>query len=718
MITEASGFAALVWPFERIGEAVLALARASGLVATASPGSTPRHPPVDDPAALDRWLDAAGEQLGVAVESMTATYRDVDDAIAAAHPGLLRLSGGVLVVIRRQRNLLVCLGPDGAVERTPRPLVARTLRAAVEQPQRGRIAELLAGTQLSGPARERAQAGMFNEFLATRITVWAWLLRRPPAAPFFAQIRAAGLVRLGGGLVVAHAAQYVLFLLSWWAIGRALLGGYTASGWLSGWALLLLSSVPVVMLATWIQGKLAVGVGTLLRRRLLAGALELPPAALDRDGIGHLLGRVIEADTLERLALGGGLQSVLAMLELVLAVPVLAAGAGGGLHVGLLAVWLALTGVLGVRFARSRKEWTEQRLALTGVTVEHIVGHRTRLAQEPARRWHDGEDDALARYLARMVALDRHGLALFTVMPRGWLIAGLAALTPAFVAGADALSLGTGIGGAILVSMSLTRLCGGIDQLAAAHIAWGRVAPLFHAGGARYPGSAATAAARPIARLATPDYVIAPPAAPAEPVLEVIDVTFRHERGTTDVLSGADLVIRHGDRVLVQGASGSGKSTLAGLLTGMQMPRSGLVLARGLDMSCLGETGWRARVAAAPQFHENYILTESFAFNVLMSRNWPPRAEDLADAFAVCRELGLGPLLQRMPGGMFQMVGETGWQLSHGEQSRLFIARALLQRSDVVILDESLAALDPENMAAALRCVRARAPSLVVIAHP
>jgi ABC-type multidrug transport system fused ATPase/permease subunit len=135
-------------------------------------------------------------------------------------------------------------------------------------------------------------------------------------------------------------------------------------------------------------------------------------------------------------------------------------------------------------------------------------------------------------------------------------------------------------------------------------------------------------------------------------------------------------------------------------------------------MSCLGETGWRARVAAAPQFHENYILTESFAFNVLMSRNWPPRAEDLEDAFAVCRELGLGPLLQRMPGGMFQMVGETGWQLSHGEQSRLFIARALLQRSDVVILDESLAALDPENMAAALRCVRARAPSLVVIAHP
>jgi ATP-binding cassette subfamily B protein len=55
------------------------------------------------------------------------------------------------------------------------------------------------------------------------------------------------------------------------------------------------------------------------------------------------------------------------------------------------------------------------------------------------------------------------------------------------------------------------------------------------------------------------------------------------------------------------------------------------------------------------------------------------------------------------------MVGETGWQLSHGEQSRLFIARALLHYIDVVILDESLAALDPENMVLTLRCLRARA---------
>lgn len=84
----------------------------------------------------------------------------------------------------------------------------------------------------------------------------------------------------------------------------------------------------------------------------------------------------------------------------------------------------------------------------------------------------------------------------------------------------------------------------------------------------------------------------------------------------------------------------------------------------------------------------------------------------------MCHELGLGPLLDRRPGGLYQQMGESRWQLSHGEQRRRFIARALLQNADVAILDESLAALAPENMVTTLRGVRQRARSLIVIAHP
>jgi ATP-binding cassette subfamily B protein len=80
--------------------------------------------------------------------------------------------------------------------------------------------------------------------------------------------------------------------------------------------------------------------------------------------------------------------------------------------------------------------------------------------------------------------------------------------------------------------------------------------------------------------------------------------------------------------------------------------------------------------------------------------------------------LGLGDLLDRMPAGMLQMVGETGWQLSHGERSRLFLARALLQGADLVVLDESFAALDPDSLRQSLDCAIRRTPTLLLIAHP
>jgi ATP-binding cassette subfamily B protein len=183
-------------------------------------------------------------------------------------------------------------------------------------------------------------------------------------------------------------------------------------------------------------------------------------------------------------------------------------------------------------------------------------------------------------------------------------------------------------------------------------------------------------------------------------------------------LRGCDLQIQYGDRLLLEGPSGGGKSTLAALLAGLRQATSGLLLWRGIDQKTMGLAEWRRRVVAAPQFHENHVLTGTFAFNLLLGRCWPASPEDLQEAEIICRELGLGALLERMPAGLQQMVGESGWQLSHGERSRLYIARALLQKADLIILDESFAALDPENLQYALSCVLNRAPTLLVIAHP
>ena len=149
----------------------------------------------------------------------------------------------------------------------------------------------------------------------------------------------------------------------------------------------------------------------------------------------------------------------------------------------------------------------------------------------------------------------------------------------------------------------------------------------------------------------------------------------------------------------------------------MRQPQSGLLLMQGLDAPTLGSQ-WHAMATTAPQFHENHVLSGTVAFNLLMGRQWPASAAALWEAQALCEELGLGELLRRMPAGLQQRIGETGWQLSHGERSRLFLARALLQRAPLTVLDESFAALDPQTLARCLRCAMQRSDALVVIAHP
>jgi ATP-binding cassette subfamily B protein len=100
-----------------------------------------------------------------------------------------------------------------------------------------------------------------------------------------------------------------------------------------------------------------------------------------------------------------------------------------------------------------------------------------------------------------------------------------------------------------------------------------------------------------------------------------------------------------------------------------------------------------------------------------MGRRWPAEASDLIEAERVCRELGLGDLLERLPAGLHQTVGETGWRLSQGEQTRVFLARALLQQPELLVLDESFSALDSENVERAMRCVGNRAQAVLAIAH-
>jgi ATP-binding cassette subfamily B protein len=706
---------AVSWPLSRLGEAIEALARRCGLFAGSVQNLTPPlNLAPDNDEAVGRWIDAAAARLGIEAEPIEMPYGEVQRLVAAG-PALLRFPAKegprFLALIRRRRNAVIILGSDLAEHTVSAELIRSVLCEDLEASIAPTVDRALNEAGIAESDRGRVRAGILQERLTAVWLDGLWLLRLTPGASFWNQMSQAGLPRDLLGLVGAHTTQYLLWLLSWWIVGRGALEGRLDRGWLLAWGLLLLTIVPFRLLTIWSQGLVAIGGGALLKRRLLYGALRLDPEEIRHQGAGQLLGRVIESESVESLALSGGLLGSFAIVELVISMAILKAGAGGWLSVLLLLGWVVASSLIGLRFWRRRRSWTVTRLEMTHELVERMVGHRTRLAQELRERWHEGEDQALEHYLQQSEEMDRAAVWLVALVPRGWLVVGLAGLAPAFVSGdASPGALAVGLGGILLSYGALAKLAYGLSYLADAAISWAQVAALFHA------------AARP-AVTGSPSFAIAAETEPdrsgdGRVMLEAHDLSFRYGDRADAVIKGLDFSVRAGERVLVEGPSGGGKSTLAALLTGLRHPQSGVILLGGLDLQTLGSAGWRRRVVAAPQFHENRVLTETFAFNVLMGRRWPAREADLAEAEAVCRELGLGDLLERMPSGLFQMVGESGWQLSHGERSRLYVARALLQRADVMIFDESFAALDPENLAKALGCVFKRAPTLMVIAHP
>jgi ATP-binding cassette subfamily B protein len=701
------------WPACRLGEAIEALGRRSGLEPRAAELAAP--PTTAPDSLLGPWIEAAAAWLGLEAEPVEAPYAEADRLIRGAGPALLRVADGegprFLVLLRGDRRRPSLLASDLSIVRVPAEAVRAALCREVEAGREGQVERLLDEAGLRGRRRVRARRALLRELIGPRRVGGCWLLRPRGGSSLATQVREARLPRLLGGLLAAHAGQYGLWLLSWWLLGWMALTGRFDLGWLLAWQLLLLTLVPLRLLTTWLGGRLAIGAGSLLKRRLLVGALRMEPDEIRHMGVGQLLGRVIESEVVEATAIAGGFLTLTAAVELVMAGFVLGAGAGGGIHVALLLGAVLASGLLGADYVGRRRRWTGERLDLTDELVEAMVGHRTRLAQQRPGRRNEGEDRALERYLGVSTGLDDAGVIFQALVPRCWLVGGLLGLVPAFVGGGRTpAGLAIGVGGVLLAHRALRNLVAGLDQAAATAIAWGRIGPFWRAAARPEPiGPPGWAAARP-------------PAATADrgsrTLLDARGLVFGYPGRGEPVLRGMDVQIRAGDRLLLEGESGGGKTTLAAVLAGGRVPDAGLLLLGGLDRETLGAATWRRRVVIAPQFHENHVVMGTFAFNLLMGRAWPPRPADLDEAERVCRALGLGPLLDRMPAGLSQVVGETGWQLSHGEKSRLYLARALLQGADLVLLDESFAALDPTTLHQTLAFVLEEAPTVLVIAHP
>lgn len=702
----------LAWPLSRLGEGIEALARQAGLK-LAAVEIAPEAASAGEAGELGRWIEWASERLGLEAEPVETTVAEFEPLLRGVGPALFSYrkseENHILLVLGSKAGVLHLIGPDLGIHRCPAERVRAAFCSGFEAPIANEIDQLIEMAGIPKDRRTTVRSAMLRERLGKQRLGGCWLLRLPPTTGFWQQLLYARLPRRVLLMLGVFVLVYGLEILGWGVIGQGALGGRLDAGWLTAWALLVLSLIPLQLLGHWLDSTFALDAGRILKQRLLAGALGMDLESVRHQGAGQLLGRVIESQALESLALNSSLTVLIACVELAFAAWILASGAGGRFHLLLLLGWVAITVGLSWRYFRRLRRCTLARLGMTHDLVERMVGHRTCLAQEPAPRRNEQEDHTMDGYLNLAQTMDEAMVPVVGAMARGWLLVGLIGLTPAFVSGnASQLELAIGLGGMLLASRALTGVSGGLAALARAGIAWTQVAPLFHAA-KRKPTLTPFASSSQIAGSGAHEG--------SAVLLDASDLIFRYRPQGEAVLRGVNLTIQSGERVLLEGSSGGGKSTLAALLVGLRTPETGLLLLKGLDRHTLGED-WRRLATAAPQFHENHILTGTLAFNLLMGRRWPAMEEDLQVAEALCLDLGLGDLLERMPSGLMQMVGETGWQLSHGERSRVYLARALLQNAQLTVLDESFAALDPETLEKCLNCAVKRARTLLVIAHP
>jgi ATP-binding cassette subfamily B protein len=195
-------------------------------------------------------------------------------------------------------------------------------------------------------------------------------------------------------------------------------------------------------------------------------------------------------------------------------------------------------------------------------------------------------------------------------------------------------------------------------------------------------------------------------------LLELRGVSLEYEAGKK-VLSGIDLRIEPGETLAILGRTGSGKSSLVHLFQRLFDPTEGEVLLDGVDLRGLTLEALRKKVAIVLQ--EPMLFSRSLLDNIRLAR---PGAAMEAVELAV-RESSLDAVVAKFERGYETAVGEEGVTLSGGQRQRVAIARALLLESEVLVLDDSLSAVDAETDARIREALEARRGrrTTIVIAH-
>ncbi|HXV03635.1 MAG TPA: thiol reductant ABC exporter subunit CydC, partial [Gaiellaceae bacterium] len=432
-----------------------------------------------------------------------------------------------------------------------------------------------------------------------------------------------------------------------------------------------------------------------IRARFYERIEPLAPAELAQYRSGELLGRMVgDVDALQALYVRGIGPPVVALAVGTASVavtavflPAAALVLGGGLLVGGAAVPL----VAAEATRRAGRRQVAACAELTADLVEVLRGAPELVAygcEERTLARLRAADHELARLSRRQALAAGLGDAL-VVLTAGVTVA--AVLAVSIAADVDRVLLAT-LALLTLASFdAVTPLTAAARELSATRSAGRRVVELTDRS--------------PLVR--DPDEAVPAPQRGAPIALE--GVTARYPMADEPVLRALTLALPPGSRIALLGPSGAGKTTVTNLLLRFLDPEEGRVTIAGRDIREYRQDDVRAMFALAGQ--DAHVFNSTIRANLQLAR---PDATE-GELWGALREARLDLWVSALPDGLDTLVGEEGERLSGGQRQRLTVARALLTRAPLLVLDEPTAHLDPETAAALIRDVFAAAEGRTVL---
>ncbi|NEB76800.1 ABC transporter ATP-binding protein [Streptomyces sp. SID14478] len=487
-------------------------------------------------------------------------------------------------------------------------------------------------------------------------------------------------------------------------------------------ALIAVAEAGLGLLARWLSANLGEGLILDLRTAVFDHVQRMPVAFFTRTRTGALVSRlnndVIGAQRAFSNTLSGVVGNVVTLV-LTLAVMLTLSWQITLLALLLLPVFVLPARRMGSRMAKLQREAAAHNAAMGTRMTERFSAPGATLIKLFGRPGDESAEFAARARRVRDIGV-RTAMAQWAFITALTLVSALALALVYGLGGYFALDGTLEAGAVVSLALLLTRLYAPLTSLAGARVevmsalvSFERVfevldlKPLIDE-----KPDAADVPDGPVA-VEFDDVWFGYPAADKVSLASLEEVASLDTRGGAEVLHGVSFRAEPGQTIALVGSSGAGKSTIAQLLPRLYDTDAGAVRIGGVDVRDLSAASMRATLGMVTQ--DGHLFHESVRANLLLAR--PEASED--ELWDVLRRARLEALVRDLPDGLDTVVGERGYRLSGGERQRMTIARLLLARQRVVILDEATAHLDNTSEAAVQEALAEALTdrTAIVIAH-